>query len=311
MAWASGTPRLTVAIVAVILLNASFSFVQAWRRWPRRRRRCAPTITIRPGPTTPGRRLAALYGCAADPLARRFRIRPRAPSMSPACASSRTALGADISLLTGTGGGIGTPGPGRRAGDPELRQDSYYPEWLLERRRRAEWALASVVATSYRLGVSTRRAEKLAKGMGVTKLSKSQVSVMTAELDEMVAGSGPGRWMPAPRARPCPRSRPSTTRTRTRVVVGAVPCWGMNLGRHPAVVKVAALRSRRAGGGDQMTAPRAPGAGRRLAGIGLLAAGVAAALYVAGRAARARLYRSACSARSSRLSRCWRPSCWA
>ena len=179
-----------------------------------------------------------------------------------ACASSRTALGADISLLTGTGGGIGTPGPGRRAGDPELRQDSYYPEWLLERRRRAEWALASVVATSYRLGVSTRRAEKLAKGMGVTKLSKSQVSVMTAELDEMVAGSGPGRWMPAPRARPCPRSRPSTTRTRTRVVVGAVPCWGMNLGRHPAVVKVAALRSRRAGGGDQMTAPRAPGAGQ-------------------------------------------------
>src|SRR5260370_40707452 len=49
---------------------------------------------------------------------------------------------------------------------------------------------------------------------------------------------------------------------------------------------VAALRSRRAGGGDQMTAPRAPGAGaagRRLAGIWLLAVGGAAALYVAGR----------------------------
>ncbi len=70
---------------------------------------------------------------------------------------------------------------------PKLRQGSYYPEWLLERRRRAERALASVVATSYLLGVSTRRVEKLAESLGVTKLSKSQVSVMAAELDELVA----------------------------------------------------------------------------------------------------------------------------
>jgi transposase-like protein len=70
---------------------------------------------------------------------------------------------------------------------PKLRQGSYYPEWLLERRRRAERALATVVATSYLLGVSTRRVEKLAESLGVTKLSKSQVSVMAAELDEMVA----------------------------------------------------------------------------------------------------------------------------
>jgi putative transposase len=70
---------------------------------------------------------------------------------------------------------------------PKLRQGSYYPEWLLERRRRAERALAAVVATSYLLGVSTRRVEKLAESLGVTKLSKSQVSVMAAELDEMVA----------------------------------------------------------------------------------------------------------------------------
>jgi putative transposase len=50
----------------------------------------------------------------------------------------------------------------------------------------AERALATVVATSYLLGVSTRRVEKLAESLGVTKLSKSQVSVMAAELDEMV-----------------------------------------------------------------------------------------------------------------------------
>ena len=81
---------------------------------------------------------------------------------------------------------------GTRAGTvelaiPKLRQGSYYPEWLLERRRRAERALATVVATSYLLGVSTRRVEKLAESLGVMKLSKSQVSVMAAELDEMVA----------------------------------------------------------------------------------------------------------------------------
>ena len=70
---------------------------------------------------------------------------------------------------------------------PKLRQGTYYPEWLLERRRRAERALATVVATSYLLGVSTRRVEKLAESLGVTKLSKSQVSVMAAELDDMVA----------------------------------------------------------------------------------------------------------------------------
>jgi putative transposase len=70
---------------------------------------------------------------------------------------------------------------------PKLRSGSYYPEWLLERRRRAERALASVVATSYLLGVSTRRVEKLAESLGVTKLSKSQVSLMARQLDEMVA----------------------------------------------------------------------------------------------------------------------------
>ncbi len=70
---------------------------------------------------------------------------------------------------------------------PKLREGSYFPEFL-EHRRRAERALASVVATSYLLGVSTRRVEKLAASLGVTSLSKSQVSLMAAELDEMVEG---------------------------------------------------------------------------------------------------------------------------
>jgi putative transposase len=69
---------------------------------------------------------------------------------------------------------------------PKLRQGSYFPDWLLERRRRAEAALASVVAACYLLGVSTRRMEKLAETLGITRLSKSQVSVMAAGLDEVV-----------------------------------------------------------------------------------------------------------------------------
>lgn len=44
---------------------------------------------------------------------------------------------------------------------PKLRSGTYFPEWLLERRRRAEQALISVVATCYLLGVSTRRMDKL------------------------------------------------------------------------------------------------------------------------------------------------------
>jgi putative transposase len=69
---------------------------------------------------------------------------------------------------------------------PKLRTGSYVPDWLLERRRRAERALTTVVATCYLLGVSTRRMEKLVETLGITRLSKSQVSVMARELDAHV-----------------------------------------------------------------------------------------------------------------------------
>ena len=49
---------------------------------------------------------------------------------------------------------------------PKLRSGSYFPDWLLERRRRAEPALTTVVATCYLLGVSTRRMEKLVEVAG-------------------------------------------------------------------------------------------------------------------------------------------------
>ena len=66
---------------------------------------------------------------------------------------------------------------------PKLRESTYFPEWLLERRKRAERALTSVVATCYLLGVSTRRMDKLVQSLGITTLSKSQVSEMAKDLD--------------------------------------------------------------------------------------------------------------------------------
>jgi putative transposase len=80
---------------------------------------------------------------------------------------------------------------GTRAGTldvaiPKLRSGSYFPGWLPERRRRAEAALTSVVATCYLLGVSTRRMEKLVETLGITRLSRSQASEMARDLDEQV-----------------------------------------------------------------------------------------------------------------------------
>jgi transposase-like protein len=70
---------------------------------------------------------------------------------------------------------------------PKLRQGSYYPDWLLEPRRRAERALVAVVAECYVRGVSTRRVEGLVETLGIQGLSKSQVSELARSLDGEVA----------------------------------------------------------------------------------------------------------------------------
>src|SRR5689334_14170669 len=70
---------------------------------------------------------------------------------------------------------------------PKLREGTYFPDWLLTHRRRAEQALVTVVATAYLLGVSTRRVERLAEQLGVKSLSRSQVSEMATHLDAQVA----------------------------------------------------------------------------------------------------------------------------
>jgi len=69
---------------------------------------------------------------------------------------------------------------------PRLRRGSYFPS-LLEPRRRAERALAAVVMQCYVEGVSTRRVDDVARSMGLEGISKSQVSRICGELDELVA----------------------------------------------------------------------------------------------------------------------------
>lgn len=68
---------------------------------------------------------------------------------------------------------------------PKLRDGTYFPGFL-EPRRRSERALASVIQQAYVHGVSTRHVEDLVQALGMTGISKSQVSRLCEELDGMV-----------------------------------------------------------------------------------------------------------------------------
>lgn len=67
---------------------------------------------------------------------------------------------------------------------PKLRTGAYFPEWLVEPRRRAERALVAVIQEAYVQGVSTRKVDDLVRAMGASGISKSQVSRICVELDE-------------------------------------------------------------------------------------------------------------------------------
>ncbi len=69
---------------------------------------------------------------------------------------------------------------------PKLRRGSYFPEWLLEPRRRAEQALTQVVCQCYVEGVSTRRVDDIVKTLGIEGISRSQVSRLAKALDATV-----------------------------------------------------------------------------------------------------------------------------
>jgi transposase-like protein len=68
---------------------------------------------------------------------------------------------------------------------PKLRKGSYFPGFL-EPRRLAEKALTAVIQEAYIQGVSTRSVDDLVKAMGMSGISKSQVSRLVEEIDDKV-----------------------------------------------------------------------------------------------------------------------------
>jgi putative transposase len=87
---------------------------------------------------------------------------------------------------------------------PKLRKGSYFPGFL-EPRRMAEKALTAVIQEAYVQGVSTRSVDELVKAMGMTGISKSQVSRLCSEIDGKIAafldrpleGEWPYIWLDA------------------------------------------------------------------------------------------------------------------
>ena len=87
---------------------------------------------------------------------------------------------------------------------PRLRRGSYFPSFL-EPRRTTERALTAVIQEAYIHGVSTRAVDNLVQAMGMSGVSKSQVSRLCAELDERVGaflnrpieGEWPYLWLDA------------------------------------------------------------------------------------------------------------------
>lgn len=87
---------------------------------------------------------------------------------------------------------------------PKLRKGSYFPQFL-EPRRAAEKAMTAVIQEAYVQGLSTRSVDDLVKAMGMTGVSKSQVSRLCGEIDERVAaflnrpleGEWPYLWLDA------------------------------------------------------------------------------------------------------------------
>jgi transposase-like protein len=130
---------------------------------------------------------------------------------------------------------------------PRVRDGSFFPT-LLEPRQRAERALVAVVQEAYVQGVSTRRVDELVQALGLTGISKSQVSRLCAELDGEVE------------------------RFRTRRLTGAYPYGWVDAtyvkvrdqGRVVSMAVVLAIRGARHWGARRAGARRGVERGRRL-----------------------------------------------
>jgi len=74
---------------------------------------------------------------------------------------------------------------------PKLWRGSYFPAFL-EPRRTAEKALIAVIQEAYVQGISTRNVDELVKAMGMTGISKSQLSRLCEGIvADGAAGTGP------------------------------------------------------------------------------------------------------------------------
>ena len=97
---------------------------------------------------------------------------------------------------------------------PKLRKGSYFPGFL-EPRRMAEKALTAVIQEAYIQGISTRSVDDLVKALGMSGISKSQVSRLCEEIDERVQaflqrpieGDWPYLWVDATYVKVCAQGR--------------------------------------------------------------------------------------------------------
>jgi len=111
---------------------------------------------------------------------------------------------------------------------PKLRKGSYFPAFL-EPRRLSEKAITAVVQEAYVQGVSTRAVDDLVKALGMTGISKSQVSRLCGEIDDRVKAflARPRSKRPMARRRraatpPC--SLPVTASPPNRTCLATI-CW--------------------------------------------------------------------------------------
>jgi transposase-like protein len=121
---------------------------------------------------------------------------------------------------------------------PKLRTGSYFPSFL-EPRRMAEKALTAVIQEAYIQGVSTRSVDDLVKAMGMSGISKSQVSRLCEEIDEKVKvfldrpieGEWPYLWIDAVVAVVSSLSRSSSPWASTLMVGARCSAWRLALPR--------------------------------------------------------------------------------
>ena len=108
---------------------------------------------------------------------------------------------------------------------PKLRKGSYFPGFL-EPRRLAEKALTAVIQEAYVQGISTRSVDDLVKALGMSGISKSQVSRLCAEIDDKIA-----TFLNRPLGA-CPFSRRNERKEsgtmRTRKVIAHMGCSGFH-----------------------------------------------------------------------------------